>query len=237
MINKSSTLTVKYLNRQLIMLVIWLTIMLIAANSSIAQVPDSQPYLLDADSSGYHAIIFWVDDIDWCFYRAKNHYINMNEKLAAFEIRKAISYIKIEAANTTGKEKDQINQSVRELESTAKRLDEGKPIFLYDMNIVFANAHFTLAAYQHKISAEYWKAEKPVKTGISLDAASRHLAYAASWSGQKIGIGVKETWKWTRTVTSALLKGVGFVPEQVGKALKFIGTETKNLGDKVKPHP
>ena len=181
-----------------------------------------------------YAIAYYVDELEWHFYRAKQAFINLNETDAASEVRKAAALMADDAREAREKDQKDIFNSFQELVSLAQKLDKGEVERVGELNRTFSSAHQALAS-KHRIRAAALYAEKKTEAaGWALEAAANHLAHGAGWVGHKIGQGADATWKGTKAVARAMAKGASFVPKQAVKAMNFVGDETRKLGEAIK---
>jgi hypothetical protein len=97
-----------------------------------------------------------------------------------------------------------------------------------DLEVVFAKTHHALAK-----AVEAQGKKKAEKTGRFLKSAAIHLEHGLSWSGHKLEAAAVASIKEIRVLSGKLIEGTGWGPDEIGKAIKWIGKEIEKLGSKI----
>jgi hypothetical protein len=169
------------------------------------------------------------------FQKAHELFLKKDMKAAASEIRKAAELMKQESEKATEEGKKGLMASANELEKLAEDVEKGTVTSEKKMKDVFAKAEQALANYHYLKASEQWTKKEAKETGNALKNAALHLEHAAKWAGHEMEKGTVEVLDGTRTIAGKLIKGTGWVPEEVGKGITAIGSEISKLGKKIEP--
>jgi hypothetical protein len=172
-----------------------------------------------ADEPGHH------------FHQARENFLKKDMKGAASEIRKAVGFMKLEAARATGDGKKALTTSIDELEKLASDVEEGTVKSANDLGKAFARAHHALAVHYHLKASEAWAKKDTSKTGHALKAAASHLERALAWSGHEVEAAVVKVMETGRDVGEKLIQGTRWTADEVGKALKDLGEKIERLAE------
>jgi hypothetical protein len=175
------------------------------------------------------------DEHEHYFKKAHQAFLKKNNKTTAADIRKAVAFLKLDAAVAAGEGKKALSDSVNELEKLADDTEKGKVASAKVLEQAFSRADYALAkAYQLKAS-ESWVKKATREVGHSLKTAADNLEYGLAWAGHKAEAGGKAAIKDARLVAGKLIEGMGWVPDEVGKGIEFIGKEVEKFGKQVEP--
>lgn len=179
--------------------------------------------------------IILADEHEHYFKKAHEAFLKKNYKTAAADIRKAVGFLKLDAAAADSEGKKALSDSVHELEKLATDMEIGKVASAKVLEQSFSRADYALAKAQHSKATESWAKKKIRETGHALRNAALHFENAAKWAGQKLEIVTVDVIKGTRIVASKLVDDAGWVQEEVGKGITAIGSEISKLGKKLEP--
>ena len=170
----------------------------------------------------------FVDEPGHHFHQARENFLKKDMKGAASEIRKAVGFMKLEAARATGDGKKALTTSIDELKKLASDVEKGTVKSSNDLGKAFARAHHALAVHHHLKASESWAKKETSKTGHALKAAASHLERALAWSGHEIEAAVVKVMEMGRGVGEKLIQGSRWTADEVGKALKDLGEKLKD---------
>jgi len=171
--------------------------------------------------------------IEQDFQKARRDYLQKDMKSAAAEIQKGVSYLKSEAETATGKGKEALTKSYRELEKLAADVERGTVTSEKKVETEFARAYHALATNSYIKSTESWSRKEIKNTGKYLDEAMKYLKQGYYWAGQKAESGTEEVIKKSKDLSQKLEQGTGWVADQVRKGLTDTENEIEKFGQKV----
>ncbi|TSA11209.1 MAG: hypothetical protein D4R73_04150 [Deltaproteobacteria bacterium] len=169
------------------------------------------------------------------FQKAHESFLKKDFKAAASEIRKGAAFLKTEAGHATEDGKKVLMASVHELEKLAGDVEKGTVTSAKDLKDVFARAYHALANNYYLKASEDWAKKEAKDTGQALKAAAVQLEHAMAWSGHKVETGAAEVIKGAHVVAGKLIKGAGWVPEEVGNGIELVGKEVEKFGTYIQP--
>jgi hypothetical protein len=177
-------------------------------------------------------IIFAHDPARY-LHDAWENFIGGNLQDAAYSIRRAKAWLKLEAYRAEGEAKDDLGASIKELERLIKALEEGSPPTNKALKEAFAKAEYALA-YHHQQRALSYEAERDhEKMTYALDAAATHLMYGSVWAGRELDQDDAVAAKEARTIARKVKRGERWSPERLREAIKGIGRGIKKLGNRL----
>jgi len=169
------------------------------------------------------------------FHKARENFFKKDMKASAAEIRKGATFLKMQESRATAEGKKALKASIDELEKLANKVEKGTVPSVKELDNVFARAHHALALHHKLKASESWAKKEYKMAGHDLKAAAIHLEHALKWSGHELEAGVVKVIKDTGLLAGKLIEGIGWVPEEVGKAIEYIGTEIDKLGKMLEP--
>jgi hypothetical protein len=169
------------------------------------------------------------------FQKAHESFMKKEYDASAASIRKGADYLRKEAESAGDKGKKLLTASVAELEKLADSVEKGAVKSDKKLKDAFSRAEHAVANDQYVKATDSWVRKETKKTGQALDSAAMHMERAADWSGQKLKAGASRAVKEGREVSDKLVKGAGYVPEKVGKALNRMGDAISGFGRKIVP--
>jgi hypothetical protein len=175
------------------------------------------------------------DEHENYFQKAHQAVLKKNYKAAAADIRKAVAFLKLDAAVAAGEAKKALTDSVNELEKLADDMGKGGVTSAKALEQAFARADYALAKAYHLKASESWVKKATKEVGHSLKTAADNLEYGLAWASHKAEAGGKTAIRDARLVAGKLIEGTGWVPDEVGKGIEFIGKEVEKFGKQVEP--
>ncbi len=169
------------------------------------------------------------------FHEARQNFLSEEAKIAAADIRKGASFLKMEAANVKEESKNELMTSEKELETLAQGVENGTVKSSRELDEAFARAHQKLARSYIVRATEAWTKKEIAKAGQYLKIAISHLNSALAWSGQKIESSSATAVKKSRIVAGKLMEGTDYATEEVSKALEAMNKEIDKLGKEIEP--
>ena len=170
-------------------------------------------------------------------FHAREAFLMVDVRKAAAELRKAATYLRINAGQAAAGAKLQLSRSAHELESLAKRVEAGTVKSVTELDRASARAAHALSHHHCVIAERSWLAQQTQRAGKQLRAATDNLEHAAAWSGHKLQSATREVIKDTRIISGKLIEGTGFVFDEVGKGVGALGKQVEHVGQGIEPHP
>lgn len=167
------------------------------------------------------------------FTDAAADYAAKDYKAAAADVRKAVSYLRLEAARASGDAKQELRSSVAQLDRLATALDKGAVKDEKKMDMDFAKANHALALEHRAKAAESWARKDYNQVGYDLKAAAHGLESSARWLGGEASEGAADTVADTRVLGDKLASGASWTREEIGKGFESLGQGINALGQKI----
>jgi hypothetical protein len=160
-------------------------------------------------------------------------YARKDYKAAAIDIRKATSYLRLEAGRATGGAKQELDSSIAQLDTLAATVEKGAVKDEQTMTKAFARADHALALEHRSKAAESWVRKEYEKAGYELKAAAHGLESAASWAGREEKADASATVADIRALGDKLAAGGAWTRDEVTKAFESLGNGINALGQKL----
>ncbi len=160
-------------------------------------------------------------------------YAKKEYKAAATDIRKATSYLRLEAGRATGEAKQELDSSVAQLGTLAASVEKGAVKDAQSMVKAFAKANHALALEYRSEAAESWARKEFDKAGYELKAAAHGLESAAGWAGGEVKAGASAAVADTRALGDKLASGATWTRDEVAKGFEALGNSINALGQKI----
>jgi hypothetical protein len=167
------------------------------------------------------------------FTHAIADYAKKDYTAAAADIRKAASYLRLEAGRAEGDSKQALDSSVAELDNLAVSVDHGAMSDEHSMSKAFARADHALALEHHANATEAWTDKQYQKAGYELKAAARSLEDAAASVGGEAKAAASVTVADTRALGDKLASGAHWTREEVANGLESLGNGIDEVGRKI----
>jgi hypothetical protein len=160
-------------------------------------------------------------------------YAKKDYKAASVDIRKATGYMRLEAARASGEVKQELDNSVAELDTLAASVEKGAANEEQSMAMAFAKANHVLAL-EHRVKAgESFTRKAYDKAGYELKASAHDLESAAGWVGGEAKAGVSATVTDTRALGDKLASGGTWTRNEIANGLESLGNSINTLGQKI----
>ncbi len=167
------------------------------------------------------------------FGSALEAYVKKDYQAAATEIRKATSYVRLEAGRATSEAKQALESSVAELDTLAASVEKGAVKEEKALATAFTHANHALALAHHVKAAESWARKEYDKAGYELKAAAHGLESAAGWAGAEAKAGASVAVAETKALGDKLASGATWAREEVVKGFESLGNAINALGQKI----
>jgi len=167
------------------------------------------------------------------FTDAAADYAAKEYKAAAADVRKAVAYLRLEAARASGDPKRELRSSVTELDRLAATLDKGAVKDEKKMDMDFAKANHALALEHRAKAAESWARKDYDQVGYDLKAAAHGLESSARWLGGEASAGAADTVADTRVLGDKLASGATWTREELSKGFESLGEGINALGQRI----
>lgn len=167
------------------------------------------------------------------FTDAVTAYAGKEYETAATDIRKAASYLRLEASRATGDAKQELDGSIAQLEALAASVQKGTGRDEQSMARVFAKADHALALQHRSKAAESWARNEYERAGYELKAAAHALESAAGWIGGAAKAGVSATVEDVRSLGNELATGGNWTRAEVARDFASLGNGIDATGKHV----
>lgn len=203
-----------------------------------AQRADLERRWLVSDVTTWYPV---ADEPQRHFDAARADVAKKEPKAAAIEVRKAASYLRLEAARASGEVKKGLENANAELDRTAALLDQGALGTEKDLERTFAGADHALAMAHRSRAAESWARKAYRQTGYELKAAAHGLESAAAWTGTEAKGAAAAAAADARAIGGKLASGGVWAKDEVAKGFASLGNGLDKLaqaiGSKSKASP
>jgi hypothetical protein len=166
------------------------------------------------------------------FTDAAAAYAKKDYRASATDIRKATSYLRLEAGRATGAARQELERSVAQLDMLAASVEKGAVKDEQTMTKAFAGADHALALGHRSKAVESWARREYDKVGYELKAAAQGLESAASWIGGEAKAGASATVADTRALGDKLAAGGAWTRDEINKGFESLGNGINALGQK-----
>lgn len=167
------------------------------------------------------------------FGAAVEAYAKKDYKAAATEVRKAASYVRLEAARAAGDVKKALDTANADLEKTAAALDKGAVKVQKDMEKTFAGANHALALAHRARAAESWARKSYEQVGYELKAAAHGLESGAAWVGNEAKTAASTAAADARAIGDKLASGGIWAKDEIAKGFESLGSGLNRLGQSI----
>ena len=167
------------------------------------------------------------------FGNAIEAYAKKDYHAGATEIRKATSYVRLEAGRATGEAKQALQSSVAELDKLAASVEKGAVKDAKALDMAFTHANHALALAHRVKAAESWARKEYDKAGYELKAAAHGLESGAGWAGAEAKAGAAAAVAGTKTLGDKLASGATWTRDEVAKGFESLGNAINALGQKI----
>jgi hypothetical protein len=141
------------------------------------------------------------------FHQAHENFLKRDYKAAAANMRKAMGFMKLEAARATGDANKTLTASIHELEKLADDVENGTVSSARKLSQAFSRAHEALAIHHHALASQAWAKKEGTKVGHALKASAMHFESAAAWAGYKLEAGAEASLQLARSVGQKITEG------------------------------
>lgn len=167
------------------------------------------------------------------FGAAVEAYAKKDYKAAAAEVRKAASYVRLEAARATGDVKKGLETANTDLQKTAAALDRGALKAEKDMDKAFASANHELALAHRARAAQSWARKAYDQAGYELKAAAQGLESGAAWTGAEAKAAAATAATDARAIGDKLASGGVWAKDEVAKGFESLANGLNKLGQSI----
>jgi hypothetical protein len=160
-------------------------------------------------------------------------YVKKDYQAAATEIRKATSYVRLEAGRATSEAQQALETSVAELDTLAASVEKETVKDEKTLVTAFTHSHYALSLAHRAKAAESWTRKEYDKVGYEFKAAAHALESAAGWAGAEAKTGATAVVADTKTLGEKLASGATWTREEVAKGFESLGNAINALGQKI----
>jgi hypothetical protein len=177
--------------------------------------------------------VYFVDEPESHFAKAREHFVNKDMRIAADEIRIGAAFFELESSRAQGKAKIGLEVSYRDLLKLADNVQAGSVKTEKELDQGFARADHALSQHHYAKASEYWASQEKEKAGHELEAAATHVEYATRWSGTALSEASTAALKSAREVADKMVSGGQHTETDVRKAMDDTGKEIESLGGRI----
>jgi len=199
----------------------------VVCNAAFSQVVD-RPIKIDE--------MLWLQLSDEPEHHMKEAESNLkagNLSGASHNLRKAIVFLRIDAANCSGSCKDALDYAADDLLALTHRIEKGTPVRTIELERAFARAEHAIAENHCACAKESWIHKRNELVGYRMRAAGLAIERAAKWSGEELDAGARTTVDETRKIGASLVEGKDFVVDEIGKGLTSLGEGIARTGRRI----
>ncbi len=167
------------------------------------------------------------------FGSALEAYVKKDYQAAATEIRKATSYLRLEAGRASSEAKQGLESSVAELDTLAASVEKDAVKEEKALVTAFTHSNHALALAHRAKAADSWAHKEYDKVGYELKAAAHGLESAASWAGAEAKTGAAAAVAETKALGAKLASGATWTREELAKGFESLGNAINALGQKI----
>jgi predicted nucleic acid-binding Zn-ribbon protein len=162
------------------------------------------------------------------FQKARENFLKGDFSDAAAEIRQAASFLKSESVNAAGEAKQDLIQSVQDLDKLADGVEKKVIGSENDLDGSFTRAEYALTRYYQSKASEAWGKKETSEAGQYLKAAGMQLEDALTWTRGRIDEKSKEAIQKAKGVGERMEKGVAVAGSDV---VKYFEEANKEMND------
>jgi hypothetical protein len=212
--------------------ILWSAILIggITVGAMAAETKSATKVAPDSDIVSQDIYIVFADEPQHHFMRAFEHFLKHDWAAAAVEIRKGAAFMKLEAARAADDAKKGLTASVKMLEKLAGDIEKNAVRSAKDLQQAFAQAEHAAAKHHYVNAVEAWGKQLINKAGHELHAAAASLEHGLAWAGHNFEAGIIKVMDDSRHIAGKLIKGVGWVADEVGETIEYLGKEIDKLG-------
>jgi hypothetical protein len=162
---------------------------------------------------------------------ARYHYRRREEKAAANEIDKTVSWLKLAAAHAMPITKEKLTAAMDELTTVAKDLRAGNITAAERLDASLARAAHALADWHYYKAKESWGKNEEQDAGHNLELAAEYLQHAANSAHYQFGPDTQEVITKTYHDGKVTSESTHFDHNTLGLHLQAIEKAVKELGE------
>lgn len=155
---------------------------------------------------------------------------------ASNELLKASAYLHIAARNGAIDAKKLLTASALELDRLADDVHAVDSTTIATLDSAFARAEHALAVNHHSKAHLALSNNKSRSAGHYLASAITNIENAAKWTGRELEGTALTTVEGLRFLSGKLVEGTGFVVDEAGKGVTWVGDEVIRLGKAIEQH-
>ncbi len=167
------------------------------------------------------------------FTDAVSDYAAKDYNATAADIRKANSFLRLEAGRASGAAGQELESSIAQLDGLAASIEKGAANDEQTMIRTFAKADHALALEHRSKAAESWARREYDRVGYEFKAAAHGLESAAGWIGETAKSDISTTAADVRVLGDKLAAGGAWTRDEVAKGFETLGNDINALGTKI----
>jgi hypothetical protein len=153
-----------------------------------------------------------------------------NMQQAALHIREASEAMKAETVGAPMSARMKMEDSAKQLDKVADKLDAGQKIEPQKADLALAQAANAMASYHQAEAKDAMKEKNHEDLGEHIKAAADDLGRAAKWTGAKTETGVRDVVGGAVELSGKVTEGVGEIPKETGKVIQDLGKGIDKVG-------
>jgi hypothetical protein len=165
--------------------------------------------------------------------KAREAFLTFDPREAAKQLRKAAVHLQIAAVDSGERTRARLKHAQHELEKTADRIESGAVKNVEDFDLATARAMQAMSEYQYMKAAIAWERKEVRQAGHYLRAAADNVERAAAKTEQRFRAATSEVARESRELSGSLIKGTGYVIDDVGVGFERMGHQIEQVGARV----
>ncbi len=131
------------------------------------------------------------------------------------------------------KASNELKQAGEQMARIGERVSNGKVKSRTELEHELARVAYHKARFHRLQAIEEWNDKEARKAAHDLSAAAEATEHGFKLAGEDMSKGTQSVLDGAKRLSGVVLKGSGWTVAAVGKAIDDVGTEVKNLGDKL----
>lgn len=165
--------------------------------------------------------------------KAREAFLMLDPREAAKQLRKAAVHMQIAAVDASDRTRGRLKHAQHDLEKTADRVEAGTLKNIEEFDLATARAMHAMSEYQYIKAAIAWEKKEVRQAGHYLRAAADNVERAAAKTEQRFRATTSEVAHESRELSGSLIRGTGYVIDEVGTGFERIGHQIELVGARV----
>ena len=168
------------------------------------------------------------------FKAANKDFIEKDYKSAATEIRKSSKYLHHEAERASGDVKQALNESARDLDKLADKIENKTVKDVKSLHVEFSRANYALALDHHLKAYDAWVRKEYTNAGYEIKAAAGSIKNSAMWADRRLDKDASGSVSSSIAMGNKIISGAAdWTRDQVSDVFRGLGSALDDLGKKI----